>query len=96
MTSFERSLDLLFKLISRFFGVFDLKIRVLFVKDSFFKLNRTGNVQNYRLLVLCFLEPAVALGYDLRLRDLRIDSIHLGIELFELVFLQLCDQMLYD
>ena len=96
MTSFEHSLDLLFKLISRFLSVLYLEIRVLIVKDSFFELNRTDHVQNDRLLVLCFLEPVVALGYDIRLHDLRIDSIHLGIELFELVFLQLCDQTLYD
>ena len=96
MTTSERSLDLLFKVISRFFGVLNLQIRVPFVKDNFFKLYRTDHVQNDRLLVLCFLEHFVALGYDVLLSDLRIDSVHRVFEFFYLVFLQLCDQTLYD
>ena len=96
MTTSERSLDLLFKVISRFFGVLNLQIRVPFVKDNFFKLYRTDHVQNDRLLVLCFLEHVVALGYDVLLSYIIIDSVHRGFEFFYLIFLQLCDQTLYD
>ena len=96
LTIFERSLNLLLKLIFSVFGVLALQEVVLLVEDSFFKLYGADNVLNDRFLVLCLLKLLVALSYDIRLFDIRVDSVHLSVELFDLVFLQRFHQLQQD
>ena len=92
----ERSLDLLLKLNFRVFGVLVLQEVVLLVEDSFLDLYGADNMLNNRFLVLCLLELYIALSYDIRLFDVRVDTVHLGAEPFDLVFLQRFHQLRQD
>ena len=87
LTIFERSLDLLLKLIFRVLGVLTLQEVVLLVEDIFLDFYGAYNVLNDSFLVLCLLEPNIALSYDICLFYISVDSIHIGVETFNLVFL---------